>query len=313
MKSYREARKRNSGIAVDETADLSTREPLEARTVTSGPQRSDEGDMSPAVENEQSQRSPDDYGIHSDTAEAGPSNTVHASQHVENLLRRKKANKENVRSSQQLTPRKKKRMFNEPQEDAWRVEWDEETQGPSEQQEKPAASNKRQQDEEVSEDDGFENDTRPVEVVREREIASSSHRIEPAVSRSSTKRQRVEQSTRSESADHRSSREAELDANDDNNNKRRYIGYVQSTSRSVQGVAMAQPKQPQTRVPWSQEEVIALIEYIEKLGTSWSNIKKVDESLDEDTNLPEGPQHLTRRDQVSLKDKARNLKVDFLK
>jgi hypothetical protein len=258
-----------------------------------------------------------DDGIHSDPAEAGSSNTVRASQQVENLLKKKKANKENVPHLHQLTPRKKPRMFNEPQEDARRVIWDEDTQGPVQQQERPVTSSRRQQDDEVSEDDGFQNDTRAVGVVRRKEVTSSSRRPEtepgPDASHPSPKRQRVEQSERPESVQHSSSREAELDFDEDDDDRRRLVRYQQSTSRSIQGVARARPRKPQTRVPWTQEEVIALIEYIEDIGTSWTNIKKMDDFWDEDTETYKGPQHLKQRDQVSLKDKARNLKVDFLK
>jgi hypothetical protein len=293
MKSYRKARKRHSAAAVDETANLPTRE---------RPGDLDEDNGAPLVDNV----------AHSDPVEAGPSNTMRASQHVENLLRKKKANKENVPRPHQPTPRKKSFMFNEPQEDAGRVEWDEDTQDPREAQERPVIGSKRAQDDEVSEDDGFQNDTRPVEVVRRRKGASSSHIAEPVASRPSPKRQRVEQSERPESDNHRPSREAEPESDEDGD-KRRMVRYQQSTARSIQGVARARPRQPQTRTPWTEEEVLALIEYIEDIGTSWTNIKKTDESWNEGSETYEGPQYLKRRDQVALKDKARNLKVDFLK
>ena len=63
-------------------------------------------------------------------------------------------------------------------------------------------------------------------------------------------------------------------------------------------------KPVQSRRPWSAEEIERLIELIEENGISWAKIKAIDN------------QHggvMTRRDQVALKDKARNMKVDYLK
>ena len=63
---------------------------------------------------------------------------------------------------------------------------------------------------------------------------------------------------------------------------------------------------PQKRTPWSQHETERLIELVEAHGTGWAAILKIDE------NHPEGAL-LQRRGQVGLKDKARNMKMDFLK
>jgi hypothetical protein len=301
MKSYREARKRKSGVVIVEgTAPPSNKQPRS--------QHIEEDNREP----EEDQWIAPNDDIQSDPAEAGPSQTVQASQHVANLLRKKKANKENVPHAQQLTPRVKPRMFNEPQEDAQRVEWDDPTQGPSQRQEQPTAAGKRGQDDEVSEDDGFENDQRPTNVAKRRETASSARRLEPPASRPSPKRQRVEQSEEVDSGNYRVSQEPESDSND-NSDRMRFVRNLQSTARSIQGLTRARSGQPQTRTPWSLEEVAALLEYIEELGTSWANIKKVDESWDEESETFKGPRLLARRDQVALKDKARNLKLDYLK
>lgn len=77
-----------------------------------------------------------------------------------------------------------------------------------------------------------------------------------------------------------------------------------------QPVASTQ-KGPQVRVPFSVEENTRLLELITGLpdGTmriSWAALEK------QDLNHPEGPL-LQRRGQVGLKDKARNLKMDFIK
>jgi len=60
--------------------------------------------------------------------------------------------------------------------------------------------------------------------------------------------------------------------------------------------------QTQSRTAWSVEETTRLIDLIEENGPAWSIIKLVDEkSLNS----------FARRDQVGLRDKARNLRVDF--
>lgn len=61
----------------------------------------------------------------------------------------------------------------------------------------------------------------------------------------------------------------------------------------------------QERKRWTNEETAALITYIEELGTSWALISKTD--ADREAFLLQG------RDQVALKDKARNLKFEYMK
>ena len=63
-------------------------------------------------------------------------------------------------------------------------------------------------------------------------------------------------------------------------------------------------KPAQTRTPWSEEETTRLFDLMMEHGTSWKELKQID-ALNGEV--------LISRDQVSLKDKARNMKVDFLK
>ena len=61
----------------------------------------------------------------------------------------------------------------------------------------------------------------------------------------------------------------------------------------------------QVRVRWSEEETERLMELMQEFGTSWSKIKQADTRF---------VRHLLKdRNQVQLKDKARNIKLDFLK
>jgi len=62
----------------------------------------------------------------------------------------------------------------------------------------------------------------------------------------------------------------------------------------------------QTRIAYSVDEVDRLMEMIALYGTQWARI------LREDNAHPDGPQ-LQNRSQIQLKDKARNMKLDWLK
>ena len=85
--------------------------------------------------------------------------------------------------------------------------------------------------------------------------------------------------------------------------------YKQVNSQAKVRTAQLAPKKPQTRKPWTDEEVQLLIDLIENHGTSWALLK----SIDFDKNEVAGKNILRDRDQVALKDKARNMRVDYLK
>ncbi|KAK5102116.1 TTAGGG repeat binding factor [Exophiala xenobiotica] len=81
---------------------------------------------------------------------------------------------------------------------------------------------------------------------------------------------------------------------------------AQTNSRFATLVAStATFRPPQVRRPWSAEELKRLIELMKQFGTSWAKIKQADDRM----AVPQ----LTDRSQVQLKDKARNMKLDFLK
>jgi len=64
--------------------------------------------------------------------------------------------------------------------------------------------------------------------------------------------------------------------------------------------------QTQTRTPWDELECDRLIEMVARHGTKWAHI------LNEDAIHEDGPR-LQHRTQVNLKDKARNIKILYLK
>ncbi|KAL8649034.1 MAG: hypothetical protein Q9210_004636 [Variospora velana] len=65
-------------------------------------------------------------------------------------------------------------------------------------------------------------------------------------------------------------------------------------------------KKVQVRIPWSEEETDRLLDLIADHGISWSYLKRMDD-------LHAQGKLFQNRDQVALKDKARNMKADYLK
>ncbi|MCJ1393472.1 hypothetical protein MMC18_006347 [Xylographa bjoerkii] len=74
---------------------------------------------------------------------------------------------------------------------------------------------------------------------------------------------------------------------------------AQTQSRKV--TAIHNPKTVQKRKAWTDEETEVFIDLVGEYGISWSLLKKMDEHS-----------VLIHRDQTALRDKARNMKVDFL-
>ncbi|KAL8665161.1 MAG: hypothetical protein Q9168_007756 [Polycauliona sp. 1 TL-2023] len=79
--------------------------------------------------------------------------------------------------------------------------------------------------------------------------------------------------------------------------------YRLANRKAKQRVALA-GKKPQTRKPWSAEETEKLWELVSEYGTSWALLKDLDDEQDK---------VLKNRDQVAIRDKARNMKFDYLK
>lgn len=82
---------------------------------------------------------------------------------------------------------------------------------------------------------------------------------------------------------------------------------VNSLAKRAVALHNKNTKGPQQRKAWSLHETNALADYISQYGISYTLIKSKDKEL----VPPEGL--LWQRDQVALKDKARNMKFDYLK
>ena len=84
------------------------------------------------------------------------------------------------------------------------------------------------------------------------------------------------------------------------------VSLVNQEARQNTAKRLVKRRQPQQRSRWTEVEVERLVELIEDHGVSWAYL------LAMDGEHPQGAV-LQQRDQISLKDKARNMKIDFLK
>ncbi|KAL8727461.1 MAG: hypothetical protein Q9166_006049 [cf. Caloplaca sp. 2 TL-2023] len=247
---------------------------------------------------------------------------------VDNILQTQEmynaeSNKENVAvpprsqaipSSQPASQREaptKKRRFIDAQPGAESLDWESQESGsvPSGNSRQPAVQSTQGQaggsQIDVSDDEGFQQDTRQITRLKKRTV-------EPRDESTST--QGGSPSKRARIAPRR--REP-VEADGIGNGLERHNNVNDppapsqiDTYRIVNSAAKLrvaiQPKRPQTRRPWSEMETNRLQELIEEFGLGWSYLKQ------QDRTHPDGPA-LGERDQVALKDKARNMKLDYLK
>jgi Myb-like DNA-binding domain len=204
-------------------------------------------------------------------------------------------------------PSTNKRKYQEPVEQA------------NEEEEEEAEEERREEEEEdeISEDEGFQQDHRVPDPAR-RLAAPAARRQSPVQDApSSPKRQQIERprgnsdreaarrrQQRPESAA-RASVRREVDNENEDEDEEDYPPPTFPQASLVARVNDAHARsrmnrEPQRRVAWSEADSDRLIDGIEQFGCSWSLIAK-------NVNFDHP------RDQVALKDKARNMKVTYLK
>jgi hypothetical protein len=197
------------------------------------------------------------------------------------------------------------------------------------------------EDENEEDDEAFETDPRPVDRSRRDQAVppvvqarSQLRRTQPSPKRPRTERReraekelvaatvRQHEDTRREEAqaERERSQELQVAATQDEGSLQRTFqdealqssalaaddappssyAFIQETSRAAM-VRYRVHKGPQQRQRWSIDETETLINLIDKYGCSWATILKKGHGVFAET-----------RDQVSLKDKARNIKVELL-
>ncbi|TID25411.1 chromatin binding [Venturia nashicola] len=208
------------------------------------------------------------------------------------------------------------RAFIDPQEETERVVFDEETQEHQSQQvasKRPGSVSRGKrpapveadENEDVSEDEGFQNDSRDIGNRSQRRQPTSvaprsnGHPNQPPPKRAWT----ASQTTRSSNA--RAPRGPSLDPESEEDDEPDSTNHKQVKAIARRNVALAKMGvEPRRRKAWTRAEEAQLQSLIADYGTSWTELKKMDEA---DGNI------LADRDQVALKDKARNMKMAFLK
>ncbi|QDS75779.1 hypothetical protein FKW77_008818 [Venturia effusa] len=239
-----------------------------------------------------------------------------ASERTRNYMARRKQDKEN-KASQSVRPR----AFIDPQEEAERVEFDDETQERQSQQaasQRPGSVSRGKrpaptgvdEDEDVSQDEGFQLDSReidnrsqrrPPEPVRPRTSSRPDQTSPPKRARIASQTTRVPSS--------RVRRGSSLGSESEQDRRPASTSHKLS-QKHVQAVArrnVAKNKwgvEPRKRKAWTDAEEEQLRSLIIENGTGWAELKQIDA---DDGNI------LADRDQVALKDKARNMKLAYLK
>lgn len=205
--------------------------------------------------------------------------------------------------------------FIDPQEDARKVSpisLEDSTRGQKRKKRSPELSDVEESQDD-SESEAYQQDERRVDIERNKKrkpnaIIPSKKRPTPRKSLpSESGRQRQTSSTRERGstadAVRRSISSSQSDDSGDSEPRSEGRGDFQRAKEEQR-----EPKQ-QTRRKWTEDEAQRLIKLVGKVGTSWSLIKQKDEAYADRGGEPK----LTARNQVQLKDKARNMVMDFYK
>ncbi|KAL8724538.1 MAG: hypothetical protein Q9181_006781 [Wetmoreana brouardii] len=217
-----------------------------------------------------------------------------------------------LRNSQPPSQREasvKKRHFLDRQENPERVGWDDT------QDDIPASNPGRSvveatqdqipdEESELSEDGGFQKDERPI-AQSNRILQTSSLNSRRVGQRPPAKRPRTVHRNR-ETMETDDIMGAVARHNNANAPPLSQIETYQQVNTNAKLVVAKKARAPRTRTFWSADETERLLELIQGVGTSWSLLQKFD------NKHPDGPM-LESRDQVALKDKANNMKMDYLK
>ena len=241
---------------------------------------------------------------------ASASNPVARAQQVMELQASREAqnNGENVSKLANQPSGRVKKYFIDPQPNAERIVFD------SQEQVKPASENQDQyplrrensavedvpadETEELGTEEGFQQDERHITKQTRRDRISPEKRSAPApsVMRHLPNEDSVASSDSGDSD--------EAGYHQEQTPAPSQLENYKNANKVAKFKSSSQMKRPQIRKAWTNEETKALIRLIEKYGTSWAFLKEKDMLK---------KKKLEYRDQGALKDKARNMKFDFLK
>jgi hypothetical protein len=224
-------------------------------------------------------------------------------------------NKENRPMSQQSKVPAKKFSLLDRQPNAQTACWESSSQGSAAGPSNRKRARQDREDTEESEDQGFQHDRRIPDPSRRTAAPPAHRRIPVQATPSPPKRARIQPSNnslsvggderhssqdRAEAALQASARRGALDDDEDEDDTPRFTQVSQAARlASVRKKAMNEAP-VQRRTAWSEPDTHHLIHLVGEYGCSWTTIAKM-----------EGFE--VKRGQVALKDKARNIKVNFLK
>ena len=154
-----------------------------------------------------------------------------------------------------------------------------------------------------SSDKGYQSDVRVPDVDLRRSKKSVGKRLAEDIVITHQQSPKKARSSRTRSTTTNNVGDAVARHNQENNPRPSQLANYKKANLQAKLNTAVRPKKVQSRKAWTDEETERLIRLIEKYGTSWKLLKERDK-----------PQKvLIHRDQVALKDKARNIKLDFLK
>ena len=245
------------------------------------------------------------------------------------MQEQRKQNKENLRRTQESSAVSPKRHFIDKQTGATRVQWEDGTGEPGTSQQAPAKPSQndkgkgkrvREEDEEIenpTQDPGFaeeEDDEEPAfDPVKEPRRAVSPGKRQRIAEQTSPLRRadQTQRTSRPKTVNKVSQQRRETPAEPSAPESSARDPSTWSTQHSLinaqaktRALLSTQARRQQTRTPWTAEEVDTFIDLIGELGCSWSAILKRDN---------DEARVLQNRSQVNLKDKAMNMKMDYLK
>ena len=158
--------------------------------------------------------------------------------------------------------------------------------------------------EDPSQDEGFQQDNRPIDSSRRNLIPSRKRPPSDALPRQKKTPKRRRVPLEEMGTDDMLTGDTQAAGGGQTGNVPTASGHEQykRCNKEAKFLTSERAKKPQTRTAWSEVETETLLNLIENHGTSWTRIKQMDTE-----NI------LEHRNQVALKDKARNMKVDYIK
>lgn len=166
----------------------------------------------------------------------------------------------------------------------------------------PPVEEEYEEMEDPSSDNGYQSDVRTLDVDSRRSKKPIGKRPAEDIVVTHQQSPKKARSSRTRSTTTNNVGDAVARHNQENNPRPSQIANYKKANVQAKLNTAVRPKKVQSRKPWTDEETDSLIRLIEIYGTSWKLLKERDKK-----------EVLIDRDQVALKDKARNIKLDFLK